>query len=92
MQNEAWNELGDFYYDRQQWLVSCFYSFYSFYSIFNRATAAKYYEQCGNNSQAFHCYSYTEDYAALEKLSRSLQENDPLLKVEFFSSSNLEII
>jgi WD repeat-containing protein 35 len=21
MQNEAWNELGDFYYDRQQWLV-----------------------------------------------------------------------
>jgi hypothetical protein len=21
MQSEAWNELGDFYYDRQQWLV-----------------------------------------------------------------------
>ncbi|CAF4041793.1 unnamed protein product [Adineta steineri] len=63
MQNEAWNELGDFYYDRQQW-----------------ATAVKYYEQSGNNSQAFHCYALVEDYAALEKLSRSLQENDPLLK------------
>jgi WD repeat-containing protein 35 len=25
MQNEAWNELGDFYYDRQQWLVCCSY-------------------------------------------------------------------
>ena len=46
-----------------------------------RATAAKYYEQCGNNSQAFQCYALTEDYEALEKLSRSLQENDPLLKV-----------
>ncbi|CAF1237686.1 unnamed protein product [Adineta steineri] len=63
MQNEAWNELGDFYYDRQQW-----------------ATAVKYYEQSGNNSQAFHCYALVEDYVALEKLSRSLQENDPLLK------------
>jgi WD repeat-containing protein 35 len=21
MQNEAWNELGDFYFDRQQWFV-----------------------------------------------------------------------
>ncbi|CAF4161448.1 unnamed protein product, partial [Rotaria sordida] len=63
MQNEAWNELGDFYYDRQQW-----------------ATAAKYYEQSGNNSQLFQCYALTEDYVALEKLSQSLQENDPLLR------------
>ncbi|CAF3875607.1 unnamed protein product [Rotaria sp. Silwood1] len=63
MQNEAWNELGDFYYDRQQW-----------------ATAAKYYEQSGNNSQLFYCYTFIDDYSALEKLSQSLQENDPLLK------------
>ncbi|UJR15120.1 hypothetical protein I4U23_002085 [Adineta vaga] len=63
MQNEAWNELGDFYFDRQQW-----------------ATAAKYYEQSGNNSQAYRCYALTEDYVALQKLSQSLQDNDPLLK------------
>ncbi|CAF4285167.1 unnamed protein product [Rotaria socialis] len=63
MQNEAWNELGDFYFDRQQW-----------------ATAAKYYEQSGNNAQLFHCYAYTEDYVALEKLSLSLQDNDPILR------------
>ncbi len=88
MQNEAWNELGDFYFDRQQWFVynstySCF-----FFISFSRATAAKYYEQSGNNAQAFQCYSFTEDYVALEKLSHSLQENDPLLKVNdllFFS-------
>jgi len=47
-----------------------------------RSTAAKYYEQCGNNAQAFQCYALTEDYAALEKLSQSLQENDPLLRVK----------
>ncbi len=23
MQSEAWNELGDFYFDRQQWFVHC---------------------------------------------------------------------
>ncbi len=28
MQNEAWNELGDFYYDRQQWLVFLYIYFY----------------------------------------------------------------
>lgn len=53
--------------------------------VFFRATAAKYYEQCGNNSQAFQCYAFTEDYESLEKLSRSLQENDPLLKVDHIS-------
>lgn len=50
-----------------------------------RATAAKYYEQCGNNSQACQCYALSEDYESLEKLSRNLQENDPLLKVNRFS-------
>lgn len=50
--------------------------------FFSRATAAKYYEQSGNNSQAYQCYALTEDYVALEKLSNSLQENDPLLKVK----------
>lgn len=62
--------------------------------FFQRATAAKYYEQSGNNSQAFQCYSLIEDYVALEKLSQSLQENDPLLRVKisdlrtFFLNSN----
>jgi hypothetical protein len=55
--------------------------------VFCRATAAKYYEQSGNNSQAFHCYALVEDYVALEKLSQSLQENDPLLKVKNSSIS-----
>jgi hypothetical protein len=52
---------------------------------FCRATATKYYEQSGNNSQKFHCYALTEDFTSLEKLSQALQENDPLLKVKFFS-------
>ncbi|CAF2971349.1 unnamed protein product [Rotaria sp. Silwood2] len=67
------DELGDFYYDRQQW-----------------ATAAKYYEQSRNNSQLFHCYALTEDYVTLEKLSQSLQENDPLLRpiADTFASCN----
>jgi hypothetical protein len=83
MQNEAWNELGDFYYDRQQWLVIYLFILVSNRFDFYRATAAKYYEQSGNNSQAFSCYTLIEDYVALEKLSQSLQENDPLLKVKF---------
>jgi hypothetical protein len=67
-------------------MVSLLYiDLYFIYSIFffSRATAAKYYEQSGNNSQAFQCYTLIEDYVALEKLSQSLQENDPLLKVKF---------
>lgn len=47
---------------------------------FFRATAAKYYEQSGNNHRLFQCYAFTEDYSSLEKLSQSLQDNDPLLK------------
>lgn len=50
-------------------------------SLFLRATAVKYYEQSGNNARAYQCYTYVEDFAALEKLSQSLQDNDPLLKV-----------
>ena len=46
-----------------------------------RATAAKYYEQSGNNARAYHCYVLIEDYRALEKLSRALQDNNPLLQV-----------
>ena len=41
----------------------------------------KYYEQSGNNARAYQCYAYVEDFAALDKLSQSLQDNDPLLKV-----------
>ena len=53
-------------------------------SLLLRATAVKYYEQSGNNARAFSCYTYVEDFAALEKLSQSLQDNDILLKVNIF--------
>ncbi|CAF4011774.1 unnamed protein product, partial [Rotaria sp. Silwood1] len=60
-------------------LIELFIGYRNHYFGF-QATAAKYYEQSGNNSQLFYCYTFIDDYSALEKLSQSLQENDPLLK------------
>jgi WD repeat-containing protein 35 len=60
----AWNQIGDYYFERQRW-----------------HQAITYYIQAKNPEKLVHLYFLLEDYANVEKLAQSLNENSPLLRL-----------
>ena len=67
---EAWNNIGDYYYDRQRWCL-----------ILTRPQAITYYTQGRNTDRLIDLYFIMEDFDNLDKLSSSLSENDSRLRV-----------
>nr|CAD7260985.1 unnamed protein product [Timema shepardi] len=66
LMEEAWNNIGDFFADRQNWWPY-------------RSDAREYYEKGHNLKKCVECYYMLEDYDALKKCSAGLAENHPLL-------------
>nr|CAD7444032.1 unnamed protein product [Timema bartmani] len=67
LMEEAWNNIGDFFADRQNWWTTL------------KSDAREYYEKGHNLKKCVECYYMLEDYDALKKCSASLAENHPLL-------------